>query len=328
MAAALVRRIPRVTLFSSPTCSLCDGAKVILKEARQRHTFELQEVNILEPGQERWYRRYRYWIPAIHLEGKEIAKGRIESKPVLDALQEWHHSQTIQSSQSNTEASESEEKPSTQLYEFFKGSDPTIGLRQFGEARNWRAQRVKWLEEFEPGHIRGNDLRDALGIANGDVGNYVPWLSRIADWGYPPGWVGPRDPRHRVWDLINWDQDTDSEGSDDMDFAIFGESEVHEQLRIPVHRVFTRVNNEEDASLDEHEEFGIGNTEQQVTEDSRSDTLSDSGEISDSKQRWASYPETYFSPTLPVSPFRASIGPQPSAELDVIDEESDMDLSD
>lgn len=183
---------------------------------------------------------------------------------------------------------------SRQLHEFYKGSDPLIGLRQFGEARDWKAQRVKWLEEFDPGHVRGDSLREALGIANGDVGDYVPWLSRMADWGYPPGWVGLRDPRHRVWELIARDEDRDSESSDDTDFAIFGDSQVHEQLRIPAYRDFRKVKEEENASLND---TGTGDVEPQLVEDSRSDTFSD-GELPDSKRRWATYPETYFSSSL------------------------------
>jgi zinc finger CCHC domain-containing protein 8 len=58
----------------------------------QRH-FELNTVNIQEPGQESWKKKYVYWIPALHLDGKEIAKGRWDDHTVLRALDEWNQLQ-------------------------------------------------------------------------------------------------------------------------------------------------------------------------------------------------------------------------------------------
>ncbi|KDN38846.1 hypothetical protein RSAG8_09252, partial [Rhizoctonia solani AG-8 WAC10335] len=69
-------RLPRLTLFSGPQCSLCDIAKAELSALRNEHNFELTTIDIHSPGQERWKRRYVYWIPALHLDDVEIAKGR------------------------------------------------------------------------------------------------------------------------------------------------------------------------------------------------------------------------------------------------------------
>lgn len=52
-----------------------------------QHEFELDVVNIQEKGQERWKNKYVYWIPALHLNGQEIAKGRWDASTVLRALQ-------------------------------------------------------------------------------------------------------------------------------------------------------------------------------------------------------------------------------------------------
>lgn len=46
-------------------------------------------MNIRDAGQERWLRRYVYWIPALHLDGREVAKGRWGESEVLKALEEW-----------------------------------------------------------------------------------------------------------------------------------------------------------------------------------------------------------------------------------------------
>ncbi|KAI0070959.1 hypothetical protein K474DRAFT_1607743 [Panus rudis PR-1116 ss-1] len=74
--ASSLGRIARLTLFSGPNCSLCDIAKAELAKVRQTRQFQLETINIQDKGQERWKRKYVYWIPALHLEGKEIAKGQ------------------------------------------------------------------------------------------------------------------------------------------------------------------------------------------------------------------------------------------------------------
>ena len=51
--------------------------------------FELNIVNIQDPGQEQWKRKYVYWIPALHVEGVEVAKGRWKPDTVSRALDEW-----------------------------------------------------------------------------------------------------------------------------------------------------------------------------------------------------------------------------------------------
>ena len=56
---------------------------------RKTRSFNLSTINIHEAGQERWKRKYVYWIPALHLEGKEVAKGRWGESEVLKALDEW-----------------------------------------------------------------------------------------------------------------------------------------------------------------------------------------------------------------------------------------------
>jgi zinc finger CCHC domain-containing protein 8 len=51
--------------------------------------FYLETVNILEKGQEEWKKKYVHWIPVLHLEGREIAKGRWGSLEVNQALDSW-----------------------------------------------------------------------------------------------------------------------------------------------------------------------------------------------------------------------------------------------
>ncbi|KAH9981419.1 hypothetical protein BGW80DRAFT_1270162 [Lactifluus volemus] len=71
----LVPRLARLTLYSGQNCSLCDTAKSELARIRQTRDFELDIVNIHDPGQEHWKKKYVWWIPALHIDGKEVAKG-------------------------------------------------------------------------------------------------------------------------------------------------------------------------------------------------------------------------------------------------------------
>ncbi|QRW10044.1 Zinc finger, CCHC-type [Ceratobasidium sp. AG-Ba] len=89
-------RLPRLTLFSGPQCSLCDVAKAELATLRKEtltsleRNFDLTTINIQDSGQERWKKRYVYWIPALHLEGVEIAKGRWGADTVRPHLEKWY----------------------------------------------------------------------------------------------------------------------------------------------------------------------------------------------------------------------------------------------
>ena len=64
-------------------------AKAELAKVRRTREFELQTINIQDPGQERWKRKYVYWIPALHIDGKEVAKGRWGESEILKALEGW-----------------------------------------------------------------------------------------------------------------------------------------------------------------------------------------------------------------------------------------------
>jgi len=83
-------RLARLTLYSGPNCSLCNVARAELEKIRQTRKFELDIVNIQDPGQERWRKKYVHWIPALHIDGKEVAKGRWDGQTVIQALDVWH----------------------------------------------------------------------------------------------------------------------------------------------------------------------------------------------------------------------------------------------
>ncbi|KAI0340032.1 DUF836-domain-containing protein [Trametopsis cervina] len=318
-------RIPRLTLFSGPNCSLCDIAKAELAKVRQQRAFELQTVNIQDPGQEKWKRKYVYWIPALHIENKEVAKGRWDAQTVNQALDEWQTRQTQTTSEDQKTSQEEnyiyerhvgqvlgdevvEDEGSTdqrrcfncgspehavsacpdpfdhklvslsrQLFNFFKGEATTEFLR-IHELGEWKRQRAEWLETFEPGKIQGPLLREALGLSDGDEGEYVEWLENMGLWGYPRGWVGDKDPRLRVWEILaerasggSGDADQDQDG-----LFIYGE-EGNSELVV------------------------LASRPPEVSEVSSEDVSEDVEGARSSPRRWASYPGTYFSSSrLPI----------------------------
>ncbi|KAI0351490.1 hypothetical protein OH77DRAFT_1524029 [Trametes cingulata] len=291
-----VGRIARLTLFSGPSCSLCDVAKAELAKVRQQRPFELETINIQDPGQERWKRKYVYWIPALHLEGREVAKGRwdaqtyIEEAPLSAPLYDRYQEEVL-----GEEAGAEEVEPfdvrrcfncgspdhvlsacpepidralvslTRQLFNFYRG-DSGGPFSRIHEVEHWRQQRLSWLDEFEPGQIRSPLLRNALGLHEDDPGERVEWLRNMACWGYPPGWVGKCDPRERVWELIA--EGGNEESDEECEFRIVGDAD-EERLELPRKQSMFAPEAEE--------------TERQ-----------DSPGSSDTDRRWARYPDTYF----------------------------------
>ncbi|OLQ11436.1 Glutaredoxin-like protein C5orf63-like [Symbiodinium microadriaticum] len=85
-ATGTAEKVPQVTLFTKPGCTLCDKAVAKLKETTQ--PFQLSTVNIDAPGNESW--RERYWcdIPVFHIDGAFWAKHRLTDEEVESALAE------------------------------------------------------------------------------------------------------------------------------------------------------------------------------------------------------------------------------------------------
>ncbi|EKM82381.1 hypothetical protein AGABI1DRAFT_104391 [Agaricus bisporus var. burnettii JB137-S8] len=351
--AARFTRIPRLTLFSGPNCSLCDIAKAELAKVRQQREFQLETVNIQDAGQERWKKKYVYWIPALHLEGKEIAKGRWDAQIVTQALEKWDQSQPQEAHlpmedmnkphtanswyepyicgmyQRQTDAVLGEEvmdkttegssqslcfncgspdhavsacpfrrnndliSLSRQYYNFYKELRDVTDHPRIHLAEGWRQQRLEWLENFQPGQIRGSLLREAIGPGDGD------WLRNIATWGYPPGWISASDPRAKVFARI-WNEQLDSGyNSPDEPFYIFGSADGEVENVSQDTLIMGQTPNQSD---------------EREIEISESETASTSRSTSPTPRRWAEYPPTYFSSEL-LFPYTTQEAP-PSSSID------------
>ncbi|XP_042565243.1 glutaredoxin-like protein C5orf63 homolog [Clupea harengus] len=71
------RQLPTLTLFTKDPCSLCDDAKEVLEPYKHRYT--LQEVDITLPENKVWYDRYKFDIPAFHLNGQFLMMHRVNT---------------------------------------------------------------------------------------------------------------------------------------------------------------------------------------------------------------------------------------------------------
>ncbi|KAJ3895419.1 hypothetical protein GG344DRAFT_38750 [Lentinula edodes] len=267
-------RLPRFTLYSGPACSLCDTAKEELEKVKQDRKFHLDIVNIQDPGQEKWKRKYVYWIPALHLEGKEIAKGRWDAQIVREALNLWDQ-ENLPGEHDNSSNSgiyarnlydilganpetENEIRSVTphcfncgssshmvnacpeqvdralvslsrQMNEFYRdlfsldriGGDFSARIYSVEE---WKSVRLDWINSFNPGEIKGHDLRQALGImpAEDDSQSQDEWLQNMAVWGYPPGWISRWDPKELMKERVS-SQCIENPQESEESFHIFGE---------------------------------------------------------------------------------------------------------
>lgn len=164
---------------------------------------------------------------------------------------------------------------SRSMYQFFSATAGLGSWKRVHDVEEWRQQRLHWLEDFEPGQIRGALLQDALGGQDGD------WLKNMAVWGYPAGWVSHEDPRKQVKHRI-WNEDLNGAVDDLVDinepFLIHGDGDHFEEV-----------------SFSSSERF-------QLTSDDEESDVTSGSELDDSTadppKRWAQFTDSQFSSTL------------------------------
>ena len=162
---------------------------------------------------------------------------------------------------------------SRQLFNFLHPDSIGQETTRFYIAEEWKQQRLEWLKSYEPGVIRGPLLRDALGLQEGDPGNTVEWLRNMAYWGYPPGWVGHRDPGQLVCSRILEDEAEGQVAATELDsLTIF-----------------------EGADDDEEIDLRLFSLRGPSTPSPAASSWTTSVDVEPT--RWAIYPNTYFSST-------------------------------
>ena len=73
-----------LTLYSKPGCHLCEDVRALLDELQPEYGFALTEIDITQS--ELLFARYRYDIPVLLKEGREIARGRISDRELVSLL--------------------------------------------------------------------------------------------------------------------------------------------------------------------------------------------------------------------------------------------------
>jgi len=59
----------RVTFFTRTPCGLCDAAKVVVQNVKSRRPLEYHEINVMDPGQEKWKSLYEFDTPVVRRPG-------------------------------------------------------------------------------------------------------------------------------------------------------------------------------------------------------------------------------------------------------------------
>ncbi|OAL50775.1 hypothetical protein IQ07DRAFT_643995 [Pyrenochaeta sp. DS3sAY3a] len=58
----------RITFFTRSPCGLCDTAKAVVQNVKAKRPLEYHEINVMEPGQEKWKDVYEFDTPVIHID--------------------------------------------------------------------------------------------------------------------------------------------------------------------------------------------------------------------------------------------------------------------
>jgi glutaredoxin len=76
----------RVTLFTRDGCHLCESALHVIRTVQARDAFELEIIDIDAAGQQAWRAAYDHHVPVVHLDGREIARHRVTTEQLEEAL--------------------------------------------------------------------------------------------------------------------------------------------------------------------------------------------------------------------------------------------------
>lgn len=55
----------RITFFSRSPCGLCDAAKAVVQRVKETRPLQYKEINVMEPGQEKWKEVYEFDTPVV-----------------------------------------------------------------------------------------------------------------------------------------------------------------------------------------------------------------------------------------------------------------------
>ena len=74
----------KVTLYTKPGCHLCEAVEQAIGEVRRRRPFELEVRDILDDEGD--FQKYRYEVPVVLVNGREVARHRMTPQELEAAL--------------------------------------------------------------------------------------------------------------------------------------------------------------------------------------------------------------------------------------------------
>jgi hypothetical protein len=66
----------RITFFTRSPCSLCDNAKAVVQKVKTKRPLLYEEINVMDPSQEKWKGMYEFDTPVVSL-GADICEGGV-----------------------------------------------------------------------------------------------------------------------------------------------------------------------------------------------------------------------------------------------------------
>jgi hypothetical protein len=70
-----------LTLLSKPGCHLCEEVLALIEELQPAYGFAIEETDITRDAD--LFARYRYEIPVLLRDGREVARGRMTDRELL-----------------------------------------------------------------------------------------------------------------------------------------------------------------------------------------------------------------------------------------------------
>ncbi|KAJ4317821.1 hypothetical protein N0V94_004735 [Neodidymelliopsis sp. IMI 364377] len=78
----------RITFFTRSPCGLCDTAKAVVQNVNKTRPLQYQEINVMEPGQERWKEVYEFDTPVIHIDKANAPETTTSSLKLMHRFKE------------------------------------------------------------------------------------------------------------------------------------------------------------------------------------------------------------------------------------------------
>jgi glutaredoxin len=77
---------PTIKLFTKEGCTLCDKVKDILHDIRDEHPHSLILMDITDRCYEKWYAKYKFDIPVLHINDRYWAKHRLSRSQAIQGI--------------------------------------------------------------------------------------------------------------------------------------------------------------------------------------------------------------------------------------------------